>query len=142
MRNKGSTVLAVPIVWVITIFIFIFFIIMSVRIIEPFLIYQKMSETALKYIFVMEEYGCINKAEKEAYMNIYIEDKQLFIEISNSFNGIIDFEKLNESGYTTKSDGHGYGLALAREIIKNNNKLESETEVNGNIFTQRLKIKM
>lgn len=80
--------------------------------------------------------------EKEAYINIYIEDKQLFIEISNSFNGIIDFERLNESGYTTKYEGHGYGLALAREIINNNNKLYSETEVNGNIFTQRLKIKM
>lgn len=66
MSNKGNTILAVPIVWTITIFIFIFFIVMSVRVMEPFLVYQKMSETALKYIFVMEEYGCLNKDEKDA----------------------------------------------------------------------------
>lgn len=65
-RNKGSTILATPIIWVITIFIFIFFIVFMVRVLEPFTIYQKISETTLKYIFVMEEFGCLNKKEKEA----------------------------------------------------------------------------
>ena len=65
-RNKGSTVLVTPFIWTITIFIFIFFIVFSVRILEPFTAYQKISETALKYIFVMEEFGCLNKAEQEA----------------------------------------------------------------------------
>lgn len=69
MNNKGNTILAVPIVWTITIFIFMFFIVMSVRVMEPFLIYQKMSETALKYIFVMEEYGCLNRAEQDLLMS-------------------------------------------------------------------------
>ena len=63
-RNKGSTVLVTPFIWTITIFIFIFFIVFSVRILEPFTVYQKISETALKYIFVMEEFGCLNKAEQ------------------------------------------------------------------------------
>lgn len=78
MNNKGSTVLAVPIVWSVTIFIFIFFIVMSVRVMEPFLIYQKMSETALKYIFVMEEYGCLNDAEKNS-LKAELESKGLIL---------------------------------------------------------------
>ena len=64
--NKGSTVLVTPFIWAITIFIFVFFIVFSVRILEPFTIYQKISETALKYIFIMEEFGCLNKAEQQA----------------------------------------------------------------------------
>lgn len=67
-KNKGSTILVTPIIWVITIFIFIFFIVFMVRVLEPFTIYQKISETTLKYIFVMEEFGCLNKKEKETLM--------------------------------------------------------------------------
>lgn len=65
-RNKGSTVLVTPIIWTVTIFIFVFFIVLSVRMLDPFIVYQKMSETALKYIFVMEEFGCLNKDEQVA----------------------------------------------------------------------------
>jgi len=62
-KNKGSTVLVTPFIWAITVFIFIFFLVFAVRILEPFTVYQKISETALKYIFVMEDFGCLNKAE-------------------------------------------------------------------------------
>jgi hypothetical protein len=79
-RNKGSTILATPIIWVITIFIFIFFIVFMVRVLEPFTIYQKISETTLKYIFVMEEFGCLNKKEKEALQQ---ELAQKGLDISN-----------------------------------------------------------
>ncbi len=65
-NNKGSTILITPIIWVITIFIFIFFIVFGIRIIEPFMIYQKMSSTALKYIFVMEEFGYLNKSDEKS----------------------------------------------------------------------------
>lgn len=67
--NKGSTILITPIIWVITIFIFIFFIVFGIRIIEPFMIYQKMSSTALKYIFVMEEFGYLNKSDEKSLKN-------------------------------------------------------------------------
>ena len=66
MKNKGSTILVVPIIWTMTILIFLFLILMSVRVMEPFLLYQKMSETALKYIFIMEEYGYLNKDDQNA----------------------------------------------------------------------------
>ena len=67
--NKGSTILITPIIWVITIFIFIFFIVFVIRIMEPFMIYQKMSSTALKYIFVMEEFGYLNKSDEKSLKN-------------------------------------------------------------------------
>ena len=67
--NKGSTILITPIIWVITIFIFIFFIVFGIRIMEPFMIYQKMSSTALKYIFVMEEFGYLNKSDEKSLNN-------------------------------------------------------------------------
>lgn len=67
--NRGSTILVTPIVWVVTIFIFVFFIVFGIRIIEPFMIYQKMSSTALKYIFVMEEFGYLNDADENSLKN-------------------------------------------------------------------------
>ena len=67
--NKGSTILITPIIWVITIFIFIFFIVFGIRIMEPFMIYQKVSSTALKYIFVMEEFGYLNKSDEKSLKN-------------------------------------------------------------------------
>lgn len=67
--NKGSTILITPIIWVITIFIFIFFIVFGIRIMEPFMIYQKVSSTALKYIFVMEEFGYLNKSDEKPLKN-------------------------------------------------------------------------
>lgn len=65
-NNKGSSVLIAPFTWAITIFLFMFFIVFSVRILEPFTIYQKISETTLKYVFVMEEFGCLNRSEQDA----------------------------------------------------------------------------
>ena len=57
-------------------------------------------------------------------------------------NDILFFEKMDNPGYTTKENGHGYGLSLAREIIESNDRLSSEREIKDNIFKQILKIKM
>lgn len=64
--NKGGTVLVAPFILTATIFVFSFFIVLFVRMLNPFIIYQKMSETALKYIFVMEDFGCLNESEQNA----------------------------------------------------------------------------
>lgn len=73
--------------------------------------------------------------EKLINIEFYAEKKTLCIAISNNFEGEIDFEKMDNPGYTTKENGHGYGLSLAREII-------DEREIKDNIFKQILKIKM
>ena len=79
-QNKGSTVLVTPLIWTITIFIFIFFIVFAVRILDPFIVYQKMSETALKYIFVMEDFGYLNKDDK---LSLAKELEQKGLDINN-----------------------------------------------------------
>lgn len=80
--------------------------------------------------------------EKLINIEFYAEKKTLCIAISNNFEGEIDFEKMDNPGYTPKENGHGYGLSLAREIIESNDKLSSEREIKDNIFKQILKIKM
>ena len=80
--------------------------------------------------------------EKEINIQLYVEDKNLFIVIGNTFDGNVDLSLINNYGYTTKDDGHGYGLSLAKEVIKENNCLSSETEVLDKVFIQKLKIKM
>ena len=45
--------------------------------------------------------------------------------------------------YTTKGDGHGYGLTLVNKILsEETGKLENEKSINRDTFTQTLKIKM
>lgn len=80
--------------------------------------------------------------EKIINIEFYAEKKTLCIAISNNFEGEIDFEKMDNPGYTTKENGHGYGLLLAHEIIESNDRLSSEREIKDNIFKQILKIKM
>lgn len=80
--------------------------------------------------------------EKIINIEFYAEKKTLCIAISNNFEGEIDFEKMDNPGYTTKENGHGYWLSLAREIIESNDRLSSEREIKDNIFKQILKIKM
>lgn len=48
--------------------------------------------------------------EKIINIEFYAEKKTLCIAISNNFEGEIDFEKMDNLGYTTKENGHGYGL--------------------------------
>lgn len=79
---------------------------------------------------------------KEINIDLFLEDNYLYITIANTFDGNIDVNMLDDYGYTTKSEGHGYGLALVKEVIKENNNLDSETEIIDNVFIQKLKIKM
>ncbi len=81
---------------------------------------------------------------KDKYINIemYLDKSKLIISISNNYEGIIEIDKLENHGYTTKEKGHGYGLALAKEIIDNNKKLSNEKKITKETFTQILKIKM
>lgn len=77
---------------------------------------------------------------KEISLNIYVYEDDMYISVVNNYGDIIDLDKIGEVGYTTKSDGHGYGLPLVSEIIEKNPKLDSETYVDEKIFKQTLKI--
>ena len=78
---------------------------------------------------------------KNINLDIYLDDEYLFFEISNYYEGIIELEKIEEKGYTTKGSSHGYGLSLTKKIITENKKLINEKKISKNVFTQVLKIK-
>lgn len=80
---------------------------------------------------------------KEINIDLYLEDNYFCISIANTFKGKVDLETITNYGYTTKSKGHGYGLSLVKEVIKDNNALSSKTDIIDNkVFVQNLKIKM
>ena len=83
-----------------------------------------------------------NLEEKNICIEMYLDEKDLIIAISNNYGHTIDISKLEEKGYTTKENGHGYGLPLTREIIDNNSRLQNEKRISKEIFTQILKIRM
>lgn len=78
--------------------------------------------------------------EKMIGVDLYVEDDKLCISISNTYGKNKDFSKIDEVGYTTKSDGHGYGLSLVREILGKNERLENTRAVTGRFFTQVIKV--
>lgn len=80
--------------------------------------------------------------DKHISVELFVMDGNLCIEVANNYEGTIDLEKLDNAKYTTKGDGHGYGLTLVKQILKRNKLLENERRINGNIFSQVLKIKM
>lgn len=81
--------------------------------------------------------------KKEISIEMYTIDNQLCIDITNNFKGTLDLDKIANMKYTTKGNGHGYGLTLVENILnEESEKLENEKSINRDTFTQTLKIKM
>ena len=80
--------------------------------------------------------------EKNISIEMYMQDDNLVICISNNYEGLLDINKIDEKGYTSKGNGHGYGLSLTKELINNNSRLSNNKCINGNIFSQELIIKL
>lgn len=80
--------------------------------------------------------------EKYIRLQMYIDGKNMVISILNNYKGTLELENIENPGYTTKGNGHGYGLVLANEIINNNKKLYNQKSVSKETFCQILKIKM
>jgi len=88
----------------------------------------------------IEEVNKLN--DKYVEIDIYHLNGDLNISVSNNYGENIDITKIDEKGYTTKGKGHGYGLALVKEIIDKNKYLENNKSITENTFTQILKIKL
>ena len=81
--------------------------------------------------------------KKEIAIEMYNIDNELCIDITNNFKGNLDLDKINNMKYTTKGEGHGYGLTLVNKLLEEeSDKLENEKSINRDTFTQTLKIKM
>ena len=79
---------------------------------------------------------------KEINIEFFLEEGHFCVLISNTFSGALDIEKMGTMGYTSKGENHGYGLSLAKEILKEEKNLMSETSIYKNIMSQIIKIKM
>lgn len=73
-------------------------------------------------------------------IKLYISDNQFNISIANNFDGLIELDKIDEKKYTTKGEGHGYGLSLVKEIVNKSPKLKNIRMINDDVFIQILKI--
>ena len=80
--------------------------------------------------------------DKRIMISLYVDDDMLVIDISNRFDGNIDLDKIDEEGYTTKGDGHGYGLSLVKKLVSESNCFINERKVNNDVFKQIIKFKV
>lgn len=80
--------------------------------------------------------------EKEKYLilDIDYENDQLIFSFSNTCTKHIDFNKMEQEGYSTKGKNHGYGLSLVNDIVNSNSLLNIGKEINGKFFVQHLYI--
>ena len=85
----------------------------------------------------------VNKLNKKYVgINIYKEDIDICISVSNNYKGNIDVDSIEQEGYTTKGNGRGYGLSLVKKILSDNKRLQNYRSITEQTFTQILKIKM
>lgn len=62
--EKGSSIVTTPIIIAIGMMLVSVLIVLAVKILMPYLWYEKLSSTCIKYVFVMEEYGYLTAKEK------------------------------------------------------------------------------
>lgn len=79
--------------------------------------------------------------EKLLGIEIYLNNNDVDIIISNSYLGEVDIKNVNEKGYSTKGKSHGYGLPLVKNILENSDIFSSETTTCNGIYIQKLNIK-
>ena len=63
LKDAGSAIITTPIIIAIGIMIVSSLIVLAVNIITPYIWYEKLSSTCIKYIYVMAEFGYLTKNE-------------------------------------------------------------------------------
>ncbi len=82
-----------------------------------------------------------NSKEKYIIFEVYVEDKNTVFKISNTFSNKIYMDKIDKEGYSTKGEGKGYGLALAKDLIEKTDCLSQSREISGIYYIQKLYVK-
>jgi len=81
-------------------------------------------------------------SDKCIMISLYIDEDDLVIDISNRFSGDIDLSMIDGEGYTTKGDGHGYGLSLVKKILSQTDLFVNERSIKKDVFKQVVKVKI
>lgn len=122
-NERGSVIITAPIITIAMFFIICITIVIAIEVVKPFIIYEKISSIALKYIFIMEEYGYLNELEKN----------NLITELENKG---IERAKLNISGDRVQQE-YGepinlkinYGYCSKLYNIISNFKVENDEKI-------------
>jgi len=80
------------------------------------------------------------KADKSINLSIYSDDRFLEITISNNCANKPDIKMIYEEGYSSKGEGRGLGLAIAKKILSKYKNIQHITEYEDNTFTQTVTI--
>ncbi len=94
-------------------------------------------------IFLDNAIQAVEKLRKK-YIGIYLykEEKYLVIKLTNNYEGVLEIDKMDEPGYSTKNGEHGYGLYIVKDIINKNHNLHHVQWIDGNLFSQIIKIEI
>lgn len=80
--------------------------------------------------------------DKLLIIDAYNEKDDIVIEVTNSCKEKnIDISSLYKKGYSSKGNNRGFGLHIARMLIKNNKHLEMKQECINNLFITKITIK-
>ena len=83
----------------------------------------------------------INTKDKQIFIDIYCEEGNIIIYIENSYKGVIDFDKINKKGYSTKGNNRGFGLAIVSKIVRHDDSIVFNQYTHKDKFISTLKIK-
>ena len=83
-----------------------------------------------------------SQAKEKQIIIEFIDNKDnIEFDISNTYIGDIEFDKIDNEKYSTKGDSRGYGLSIVKDIMDNNKLFSQERELNGKFFVEKLYIK-
>ena len=69
INKRGSTIITTPLIIGIGTVLISSLIVFAFNILTPYIWYEKLSSTCIKYVFVMEEYGYLTNVEKANLVN-------------------------------------------------------------------------
>ena len=71
--KRGSEIITTPIIIAMGMLLVSTLIVFAINILKPYILYEKLSSTCMKYVFVMEEFGYLTRIEKRNLENELLE---------------------------------------------------------------------